>query len=288
METTIPQVATVIPKLAAALHTLMARRERGEWQTWAEAHTAVMEAFTPAVMAEVEAHIPGWQEMASYDNGQTLVHVCSVFVALLSSNYYQQGTARQRWLWEWAVLLHDLAKVAQKGKRDFTHPFRSAAMAARILPTAGFPVQPPYARIVDRWVELVETAVLPTEPDPISDNRQLPPILEGIGQMAGPETELALVLKTILLHQSFSPLLDWPNPTPLTEAEIKTFISPSLWPLLGPFLAFDSVAWDMYGDIETEQLHAKLIEICIGQVQQLLQVAGGDGTSIISGNQQTL
>lgn len=249
---------------------------------------AVTHLFTPTIMAEVERYVPGWRKMVSYANEQTLVHVCSVFVAMLSSRYYRQGTPEERCFWEWAALLHDLAKVAQKGKRDLTHPFRSAAMAAHILPAVGFPVPPDYERMVDEWVVLVATAVLPAEPDPISDNGQLPLILEGIRRMAGSETELALVLKTILLHQSFSPLPDWPNPTPLTDAEIQTCISPGLWRLLGPFLAFDSAAWDMYGDIETQQLHAKQIESCMGEVQRLLQVAGGERASIISGHQYSL
>jgi hypothetical protein len=231
--------------------------------------------------------VPGWQKMASYAHAQTLVHVCSVLVAMHSSRYYRQGTPVEQRLWEWAALLHDLAKVAQKGKRDLIHPFRSAALAARILPAVGFLVQPDYERMVDEWVALVAAAVLPTAPDPIPDNRQLPAIMEGIGHMFGHETEMALVLKTILLHQSFSPLLDWPNPTPLTEAEIQTFISPGLWRLLGPFLAFDSAAWDMYADMETGQLHTKQIETFVVQVQQLLQVAGGERASIISGHQNS-
>lgn len=263
-----PQVVDVVPSFMQIVHDLSAAYARGEWQTWAVAQTAVRRAFATDLMAEMEAHIPGWRTMASYDNGQTLVHVCSVFVAMLSSHYYRQGTDGERTVWEWVALLHDLAKVAQKGKRDLTHAFRSAALAARILPGVGFPAQSAYPPMVDAWGVLVETAVLPTATDPIQDNCQLPTILDGIERMFGADSAAAFILKTILLHHSFSPIPDWPNPATLTDAEVRVCVNPALWRLLGPFLAFDSDGWDMY-DAATRPLHAAQLAASLAQVQQL-------------------
>ena len=264
-----PQVADVLPRFMGIVHDLNTAHVQGEWRSWAEAETAVRHAFTPTVMADIESHIPGWQTMAGYEDEQTLVHECSVFVAMLSHRYYRQGTAVEQRRWEWAVLLHDLAKVTQKGKRDLTHAFRSAAMAVRILPAVGFSVQAAYGQMVDEWVMLVETAVCSTPAGSTQDNHQLPAILDGIEHMFGAGSTAALILKTILLHHSFSPILDWPNPSTLTDAEAQAFISPALWRVLGPFLAFDSDGWDMY-DVATRPLHAAQLDACIIQVQQLL------------------
>lgn len=271
----IPQVAEVIPRFMEIVHDLAAAHGRGEWRSWAEAETAVSGAFSPAVMAEMETHIPGWQKMTSYEDGQTLVHVCSVFVAMLGSDYYRQATKIERDLWEWVALLHDLAKAPQPGKRDLTHAFRSATQAARILPRVDFPVQAAYGQVVDGWVVLVETAVCPTPAAGlIQDNGQLPAILDGIVRMFGADSAAALVLKMILLHHSFSPIPAWPNPAALTDAEVRACISPALWRVLGPFLAFDSDGWDMY-DVATRPLHAAQVEACLAQVEQLL--ANKDG-----------
>lgn len=265
----IPQVAGVIPRFMEIVHDLTAAYGRAAWRSWAEAETAVTGAFSPAVMAEMETHIPGWQKMTSYEDGQTLVHVCSVFVAMLGSDYYRQSTRDEQSLWEWVALLHDLAKAPQPGKRDLTHAFRSAALAARIVPGSGFPVRAAYGRVVDAWVALVETAVCPTPTGLIQDNGQLPAILDGIARMFGAGSAAALVLKTILLHHSFSPIPAWPNPAVLTDAEVRAFISPALWRLLGPFLAFDSDGWDMY-EAATRPLHAAQVEACLAHVEQLL------------------
>lgn len=269
MEDGIPQVACVVPRFMAMVHELAAAYARGDWRSWVEAETAVTGMMSPVVMAEVEAHISGWQRMAGCEGGQTLVHVCSVFVTMLPSDFYRQGDEAEQKMWEWVALLHDLTKAPQKGKRDLTHAFRSAAQAARILPAVGFPVQAAYGPLVEEWVALVETAVCSTDADPIQDNCQLPAILDGIERMFGADSAATLVLKTILLHHSFSPIPEWPNPATLTEAEIQAFISPALWRLLGPFLAFDSDGWDMY-DAATRPLHAAQIETCIIQVQKLL------------------
>ncbi|MBX3058469.1 MAG: hypothetical protein KF770_18555 [Anaerolineae bacterium] len=262
-------MATVLPPFWAALHDLAAAHRWGEWRSWPEAETAVNRALSPDIMAKVETAVPGWQQMAAHEDGQTLVHVCSVFVALLGSDYYRRGTEIERNLWEWVTLLHDLAKAPQPGKRDLTHAFRSAAQAVRILPGLGFPVQAAYGQMVDDWVALVETAVCPTPVGLIQDNGQLPAILDGIARMFGADGAAVLVLKTILLHHSFSPIPAWPNPAALTDAEVRAFISPPLWRLLGPFLAFDSAGWDMY-EAATRPLHTAQVEACVAHVAQLL------------------
>lgn len=46
----------------------------------------------------------------------------------------------QQNLMKWVILLHDVEKEPQEGKRDYTHAFRSAVGAAKTLPGLGFPI----------------------------------------------------------------------------------------------------------------------------------------------------
>ncbi|MCP4358059.1 MAG: hypothetical protein GY796_08610 [Chloroflexi bacterium] len=259
-------VRDVIPQLMQIVCGLEERVVRGELSSWLDMYTAVSQAFSPAIMTDIETRIPGWEQMAAYDNGQTRIHICSVYLAMFVTDFYQQASEHDRALWHWIVLLHDLAKKAQDGKRDRTHAFRSAVLAAQILPAVGFATLSEYEAIVDEWVVMLDTAVLPTSGDEIQDNSKLPLIVAGIERMFEVGTPADLILKTILFHHSFSPVSAWPNPAPLTDAEIKRWISPRLWQILGPFLFFDSDAWDMYFDSQIRRKQQQEVRACIHTV----------------------
>src|SRR5258705_10639092 len=68
--------------------------------------------YTPTMMDKVESVVPGWKQMASYLDQQTLIHVTSVLMALFLLPQYQTAPTDHKIIMEWMVMFHDVAKRA--------------------------------------------------------------------------------------------------------------------------------------------------------------------------------
>ena len=246
--TDFPSFDDCFPDLNKFIRELVQAYEAGQLQSWDDLDHKVKAYFTPERMESVEARAPGWQKMASYSDGITLVHVMCVFLGMMMLPEFRDLTPEQKQQAKWIILFHDIAKAHMPGKKDTMHAFCSGVEAANVLPGFGFPRRQYFHERINYWSEYVENAFIlrdgATAPTP--DNRKLPGILIGIDNLFGKDTAAALISKTVLLH--ISPHIDphYPTPAPLTEEEIKRYIHPSLFPLLKVMMLADTEGWSLF------------------------------------------
>ena len=216
--------------------------------SWDELDREVKAFFTPERLDQMEALVPGWKKMASYSDGITLTHVICVFLGVYIMPEYQALTPEEQQIAKWIVLIHDIDKFHIHGKKDTMHAFRSGVLAAQILPAFGFPITEKYDGLIEPWSELTRQAFVPggEAAAPRPDNRKLPEIFMGIDQLFGEGAPAALITKTILLHISLNIDPDYPTPSPLTETELKRFITPKLLPLLRVMMLGDTEGWALF------------------------------------------
>lgn len=245
--------------------------EAGALKSWGDLEEKVHAFFTPERMEEMESLVPGWQKMASYSGGITLIHVMCVFLGLFMLPEFKSLAADQKQLAKWIILFHDIDKVHIRGKKDTMHAFRSGVQAANLLRKFGFPATQRYDQLIDSWSSAVNQAFITKEEEsaPIPDNQKLPGILEGIDQLYGSDTPASLVVKTVLLHISLPVDPFYPTPAPLTADESKRFISPRLFPLLRAMMLSDNEGWSMFNpETRARQRHDTLE--AFGKIEQLL------------------
>lgn len=236
-----PDLNKFILELAKTYHA-------GRMQSWDDFEKNVKDFFIPEQMEQMESRAPGWGKMASYSDGITLTHVACVFLGMFMLDEFQALSAEQQQIAKWIVLFHDIDKFHIQGKKDTMHAFNSAVIAAKTLPSLGFPRHSKYPELINSWSEYTRHAFIPTDIDvsPKPDNQKLPQILSGIDDLFGANTPASLIIKTILLH--ISPAIDknYPTPAPLTEDEIQRFISPNLFPLLKVMMLADNEGWSLF------------------------------------------
>ncbi|HEX5809367.1 MAG TPA: hypothetical protein VFY25_11925 [Anaerolineales bacterium] len=239
--------------------------------SWEELEERVKSYFTAEIMKQMEALVPGWQKMASYSNGITLVHVMCVFLGLFMLPEFQQLSAEQRQLAKWIVLLHDIDKFHIRGKKDTMHAFRSGVQAGNLLPRFGFPTRQHFEERIVEWSQYTFWAFIPDGPNaaPRPDNRKLPAILIGIDNLFGQYTPAALITKTVLLHISLDVDPSYPTPAPLTTDEIKRCISPVLLPLLRVMMLSDNEGWSLF-DPDTRARQRKDTLKAFEEVEKLI------------------
>jgi hypothetical protein len=236
------------PELQQFICELVDLYEGERINSWDDLEALVNAFFTPERMQQMESQIPHWTKMTSYREGVTLTHVLCVFMGLYMLPEYQALTKPQQNLMKWVILLHDVEKEVEKGKRDPLHAFRSAAAAAKNLPKLGFTARQGFQSSIEPWSELVFTAVIQPEdaPEPVQDNQKYPEILEGIDRLYGRNSAGALIVKTILFHISINVVRDWPQAAPLTTEEIKKYVDADLLPLLKVMMLADNEGWVMF------------------------------------------
>jgi hypothetical protein len=242
-----PLFADRLPALAAFVRDQAGELERGVLRERQSLDQRIRVFCNSERMREIEAVAPGWQAMAQFADGATLIHVVKAMIALQLLPEYRGAPSDLRAMMEWSVFYHDIGKQAVAGKRDALHAFRSAALTARALPLAGFGTARPYAESLESWVALALSAFLPA-PDGngfVQDNRALPRILAGSEQLFGTRSPAALIVQAVLLHQSLDVVPEWPNAASLTEAEAPQCVSPALLPLLEGVMLVDSDAWQL-------------------------------------------
>ena len=248
MEASVPQCADRLAALSAFVRAQAGQIERGLLQEGQTLDRRIRDFCAGDQMDAIERVAPGWQAMAAFADGATLVHVVRAMIALQLLPEFRTAPPQLQALMEWSVLYHDLGKQVVAGKRDALHAFRSATFTARALPQLGFATTNVYPETLERWARRVLEAFIPA-PDGegfIQDNRALPQILAGGEQLFGRDSAAGLIVQAVLLHQSLNVVAEWPNAASLTEAEIPLCISPALLPLLEGVMLVDSDAWQLF------------------------------------------
>jgi hypothetical protein len=241
----IPPIRDTLPALWLFLEQLHAEVGTGRIRSTEQLIGRCQEFYTADRMATIEAAIPGWKRMASFDDGKTLWHVNLAMVALLQLAEYRSLSPSQQTVQQWIVLLHDLAKEPVGG-RDHRHTFRSAAQAGRVLPAIGFPITAAYEAEFADWFNFTDSAtrVDAVRQFEIQDNRKLAGILGGARRIFAEPTRTAVA--AIALHQSITSLAAWPVQAPLTADQVTAYVDAALVaPLLTLTLA-DTGGWNLF------------------------------------------
>ena len=258
-----PLVESHLPELMDLVTILAQDFEAGKIDSRQAMTDRVQAFFNSDMIDKVDAVVPGWRKMSSYSDGVTLVHVICAFTGVLLCPEYCDATLARRTLMKWIVLFHDIAKEAQKGRRDYVHGFRSAAMAGEILPRLGFGVTDDYQSLIGEWICVTENAITreAKSEDYIQDNSKLPEIVDGIERMFGRNTPAALVVRAVLLHMSINVVKDWPQTAPLFEAEIRQYIDTELLPLLKVMMLADNDAWALFDEHTKERYRQETLAV---------------------------
>lgn len=222
--------------------------QSGKLNSWDDLDEKVKNFFTHERLEQMEAIVPGWKKMSSYSDGITLTHVTCVFLGLFMLPEFLNLTHKQQQLAKWIVLLHDVEKAHVKGKRDLTHGFRGAALAAHILEKLGFDHTQKFDGFIATWSKLTNAAITTShvDSDLIQDNQKLPAILDGIKQLFDENTPAALITKGVLLHMSLNVVNQYPQAAPLSETEIKSCMDPVFLPFLKVMMLADNEGWVLF------------------------------------------
>lgn len=257
----LPTFDSHLAELNQFIFDLAKEYRAGELKTWGDLDERVGAFFTPVHMEVIESVVPGWHRMSSYSDGVTRTHVIGAFLGLVLLPEFQSLALEQQELVKWMVLFHDVEKEIRDGQRDPAHGFRSAVTAARQLPRLGFPATAEYDDLIDSWSKFTCSAVKAStsRPELIQDNDKLPQILAGIERMFGADAPAGLIVKGVLLHMSIDVLRDWRQTAPLTNEEIKRYVTNDLMPLLKVLMLADNDGWVLFYP-QREQQRSETLE----------------------------
>src|SRR5688500_7665350 len=102
----IPTIKIYLPELLPFIETLAHDYENGTLDSWEMMDVRVRMFFTEAMCGKFETVIPGWNRMASFQNGITQTHVMTVLLALFLLPDYQSATPDQQAILQWSALFH--------------------------------------------------------------------------------------------------------------------------------------------------------------------------------------
>jgi len=249
---------------------LMDDYQAGGINSWDALDEKVKSFFKPERMEQTETLVPGWKKMASYSDGITLTHVMCVFLGVYMMPEFQALPPEGQQIAKWIVLFHDVDKLHIRGKKDSMHAFRSGALAAKILPTFGFPVTDRYHDLIHSWSEFTTHAFINGDTVQKPDNQKIPEILDGIEQLFGEDAPATLITKVALLHISLSVDLFYHTTAPLTNDEIKRYISPAFLPLLKIMMLGDNEGWSLF-ETETRQRQRRDTLAAFQEVEKIIK-----------------
>jgi hypothetical protein len=205
---------------------------------------------------KIDKVIPGWRKIATVHDGQTAIHTLLVFVTCLNLPEYGQADIQTRMEIEWAAVLHDLDK--DRARNDAAHPFRSAAVAVRIMPELGFDLLPNITMTdLEAWSNLARSAQRQDGERMVHDHSFLQEIIDGIHKCWGNNSPATRVLKAVLLHQSLPTLRDWSSAVLLTDRELSYSLTLEDMDILGNLIIADSDSWNIF----TDHRFAYLVEV---------------------------
>jgi hypothetical protein len=250
----ISSVAETLPDLWLFLKQLSAGVEASTMRSTEQLIERCQAFYTAERMAAIEAVVPGWNHMASFEHGKTLWHINVAMVALLQLDEYRSMSPNQQTVQQWIVFLHDVAKEPDGG-RDHRHSFRSAAHAGRIMPQLGFPVTAAYRAEFQEWFHLTDTATRfdAVQALDIQDNSKLPSILSGARRLFAEPTRTAV--SVIALHQSITSLAAWPVKAPLTDDQVIAYVDQDIFPALLALTLADSGGWNLFDPPTLEAMY---------------------------------
>jgi len=204
---------------------------------------------------KMEAAIPGWKKIATLNDGQTAIHTLLVFSLCLNlPEYTLFSDEMTRKEIEWAAILHDLDK--NLARNDTAHPFRSAAVVARIMPQLGFkPLVGVYQSDIDNWSILVMSAQKPDGEKMVHNHTPLKKIIHDLHRCWGSDSSASRVLKAVLLHQSLPTVEDWKNAVLLNNEELAYSLTLKDMNVLDPLMVVDSDSWNIYSEARAEYLY---------------------------------
>lgn len=202
----------------------------------------------------VDKVIPGWRKIATLHDGQTALHTLLVFSLCLILPEYTLADEQTCIEIEWAAILHDLDK--NLARSDTAHPFRSAAIVARIMPELGFELLPNINKTeLETWSNLVMSAQRPDGEKMIHDHSSLKEIIDGIYKCWGKDSSATRILKAVLLHQSLPTVKEWSNAVLLTDNELSYALTLSDMKVLGALMIADSDSWNVFAETRTSFLY---------------------------------
>ena len=254
----IPKFSSHFPALYNFIQNTSLAYQAGEFLNEDHFSSLVRGVFPQAEVDRIDLKMPGWAKMVRYAGGRTMVHVITTLIALRCMPEYGYLTPAHQEMMDWVMFCHDLGKEVIKDQRDHYHPNLSAAITARNLPALGFRSKAAYPKILVSWEEYTIQAKIEENGEIISDGRKYAHIIRGIEAMFGENTPASLILKAVLLHQSLNILSDWPQAAPLTETQVKEFLTPALFPLAAAAHLADSDSWQMFEEARKEAYHQEI------------------------------
>lgn len=247
VEEKLPDFWNFSKKIASGLRT-------GKISGWTPLSQQIRPLLEQNFIDSIDKVIPGWSNIATLNDGETALHTLLVFATCLNLSEYtlaDEQTCREI---EWAAILHDLDK--KLARRDTTHPFRSAAVVARVMPELGFELLPNINETdLEAWSNLVLSAQSPDGERMIHNHSSLKEIIDGVHNCWGSDSSAARVLKAVLLHQSLPTLKEWNNVVLLTDEELSYSLSLKDMNILGALMVADSDSWNIFAEGRTSYLY---------------------------------
>lgn len=226
----------------------------GKFSDWAPLLQQIKPLLDESLIEDIDKVIPGWRKIATLHDGQTALHTLLVFSLCLILPEYTLADEQTCMEIEWAAVLHDLDKNIARG--DTAHPFRSAAVVARIMPELGFELLPNINEAdLETWSNMVMSAQRPDGERMIHDHSSLKEIIDGIYKCWGKDSSATRILKAVLLHQSLPTVKEWSNAVLLTDEELSYALTLNDMKVLGALMVADSDSWNIFAEVRTSFLY---------------------------------
>src|SRR5262245_65936593 len=117
MKLLLSSVAETLPEVWLFLEKLSASVKAGTIRSKEQLIERCQEFYTAERMAEIEAVVPDWKHMASFEHGKTLWHINVTMVALLQLDEYRCMLTSQQTVQQWVVVL-DVVVMDTMGGRE--------------------------------------------------------------------------------------------------------------------------------------------------------------------------
>jgi hypothetical protein len=238
-------------KLSKSIASELRAEKFSDWEILIQQISPLLEQ---SFIESMDKIIPGWRKIATLHDGQTALHTLLVFATCLNLPEYTLADVQTCTEIEWAAVLHDLDK--DRTRNDTAHPFRSAAVVARIMPELGFELLANINDVdLEAWSNLVMSAQRPDGERMIHDHSALKEIMDGLHKCWGNDSSATRVLKAVLFHQSLPTLKDWSNAVLLTDEELSYSLTLKDMKVLGALMVADSDSWNIFSELRTPYLY---------------------------------